>query len=79
MSEYSKLRHTQNSCLLRILPASSVECPRKLNQVFRALTVRVLDHVCNCPLLLGDRYLITGYYDYSPQKQEFQAWNLTTI
>ncbi|XP_013110291.2 uncharacterized protein LOC106089073 [Stomoxys calcitrans] len=79
MSEYSKLRHTQNYCLIRILPAAAVETPRKLNQIFRALTIRVFDHVHDCPLLLGNRYMITGYYNYTHYSQEFQAWNLTTI
>lgn len=79
MSEYSKLRHTQNYCLIRLLPAASVETPRKLNQVFRALTIRVLDHVHDCSLLLGNRYVVTGFYSYSFYSQEFEAWNITTI
>ncbi|XP_075157375.1 meiotic 217 [Haematobia irritans] len=79
MSEYSKLRHTQNYCLIRILPAASVETPRKLNQIYRSITIRVYDHVHDCPLLLGNRYVVTGYYNYSQQSQEFQAWNITTI
>lgn len=79
MNEYSKLRHIQTYCLIRILPAASVETPRKLNQIYRALTVRVLDHVHDCTFLLGARYVITGYYEYTQQTQEFQAWNVTTI
>ncbi|XP_046802231.1 uncharacterized protein LOC111678928 [Lucilia cuprina] len=79
MNEYSKLRQTQNFRLLRILPAESIESPHQLNKIFRSLTVRVLDHVFDCKLELGNRYLIIGHYNYISQKQEFEAWNLTII
>lgn len=79
MNEYAKLRRSQNIRYLKILPYESLECPQKLNQTFRALTIRVLDHVNNFHLKVGERYFIIGYYNYLSWKQEFEAWNLTKI
>lgn len=79
MNEYTKLRYSQNYYLLRILPVESIEPPRKLNKIFRAVTVRASEHVFDCQLTLGDRYLVTGYYNYLSQKEEFEAWNLSTM
>lgn len=79
MKEYPKLRYTQNSQLLRILPAESIETPKIPNKIFRAVTVRVAEHVFDCPLKLGERYSIIGHYNYFARKEEFEAWHLTTI
>ena len=79
MNEYTKLRRSQNVRYLKILPTESLECPNKLNHTFRALTVRVLDYLYDFHLKIGDRYFIIGYYNYYSCKQEFEAWNLTTI
>lgn len=79
MHEYPKLRHIQNCRLIRILPADSIESPYKLNKLFRGISVRVSEHVFDCQLILGKRYFIIGYYNYSPQKQDFEAWNLKAI
>lgn len=79
MHEYPKLRHIQNCHVIRILPAESIESPYKFNKLFRGLNVRVLDHVFECQLILGVRYIIIGYYNYYHQKEEFEAWNLRAI
>lgn len=79
MSEYPRLRCTRNYRLLRILPAAAVETPNKRNQIFRSLLVKVKEHIHDCTLVLGKRYLITGYYVYKKKSQEFQAWNLNAI
>uniref|UniRef100_A0A1B0FGR9 Uncharacterized protein n=1 Tax=Glossina morsitans morsitans TaxID=37546 RepID=A0A1B0FGR9_GLOMM len=64
MSEYPRLRCTRNYRLLRILPAAAVETPNKRNQIFRSLLVKVKEHIHDCTLVLGKRYLIAGYYVY---------------
>lgn len=79
MSEYAKLRYTQDYFLLRILPVTAVETPKKCNKIFRTLIVKVREHVYDCELILGQRYSITGYFDYRRQSQVLQAWNLAKI
>ncbi|XP_030378734.1 uncharacterized protein LOC115627248 isoform X2 [Scaptodrosophila lebanonensis] len=66
MTEYSKLRVTENYRFIAILPKACVQTPRVLNQTFRPILVRLRDFTYNCALKLGACYLITGYFSSSP-------------
>ncbi|KAL7742838.1 hypothetical protein ACLKA6_012261 [Drosophila palustris] len=53
MSEYQKLRVTENYRLIAILPSVCVETPRQLNRIYRP----ILHHTYDCDLKLGATYL----------------------
>ncbi|KAH8344727.1 hypothetical protein KR067_005344, partial [Drosophila pandora] len=76
MSEYQKLRVTEQYHLLAILPGSAIQTPRTTGCLHRAKLVRLRAHTHDCDLKLGGSYLITGYFAGGASTYQIEACHL---
>ncbi|KAH8284248.1 hypothetical protein KR044_001223, partial [Drosophila immigrans] len=77
MSEYQKLRVTENYCIVAILPSAAVETlSRQPNRIYRPVLIRLRAHVYDCELKLGACYLVTGYYNSTSINYQFESCHL---
>ncbi|KAH8411627.1 hypothetical protein KR215_007693, partial [Drosophila sulfurigaster] len=77
MSEYQKLRVTENYCIIAILPSASVETTsRQPNRIYRPILIRLRAHTHDCELKLGASYQVTGYYNSTSINYQFESCHL---
>ncbi|KAH8274749.1 hypothetical protein KR026_001342, partial [Drosophila bipectinata] len=76
MSEYQKLRVTEQYHILAILPGCAIETPTTTGCLYRPKLVRLRAHTYDCALKLGASYLITGYFTGSSTNYHIEACHL---
>lgn len=76
MKEDTMLRTTSDYCLIQVVAAQALQTPIKVGRISRAVTVKLMDELCDNEMKLGGEYMLIGWY--SPMTKLYNSWNFST-